>query len=71
MRQALEDDLSNLLDPWSPYAPDFEDGEVGSSMTRTIQLIERSLEMDLAADASQSLPLGEFSGQTDHLSAQD
>jgi len=36
IRQALEDDLSNLQGPWSPYALEFKEGEVGAGMTRIV-----------------------------------
>ena len=39
--------------------------------TNTVQMIERGLEMDLAADALQSLLSREGSGHADHPLAED
>ena len=71
IRQALEDDLSNLQGPWSPYVLDLEEGEIDDDTANTVQMIERGLEADLAADASQSLFTDECSGHADHPPAED
>ena len=71
IRQALEDDLSNLRGPWSPYVLELEEGEMDDDTINTVQMIKRGLETDLATDVSQSLFPGEGSGHADHPLAED
>ena len=71
IRQALKDDLSNLQGPWSPYILELEECEMDDDTINTVQMIEKGLKTDLAADASQSLLPGEGLGHADHLSVED
>ncbi|XP_052208684.1 uncharacterized protein LOC127812304 isoform X1 [Diospyros lotus] len=55
VRRALEDDLSNLLGPWSPFVSDLEEGEAHAcsaavdaipTLADTIHFIEQGLDKD-------------------------
>ena len=50
---------------------ELEEGEMDDDTINTIQMIEKGLETDLAADASQRLLPGEGSGHADHPPAED
>ena len=67
IKKALQDNLSNLLGPWDPYIPDAEEGEGALEITDTLQLIERGLEEDRHASASQASFPGDLRA-LDHLS---
>ena len=55
IRQALEDDLSNLQGPWSPYVLELKKGEVDADIADTVQMIKKGLQTDLATNASHDL----------------
>ena len=67
----MEDDLSNLQGPWSPYVLELEEGEMDDDTINIVQMIKRGLKTNLAANALQSLLPREGSGHADHLPAKD
>ena len=71
IRKALEDDLSNLQGPWSPYVLELKEGKMDDDMINIVQMIKRGLETDLTTDVSQSLLPGEGSGHADHPLAEN